>query len=376
MATTNLKYKYPSTGMAMDAADIKALASRPESVNKLGFSVSESFARSFNKNAISIALDAGITQPVTTPSNGTPVQFLQEFLPGVVNVMTVVRKADQIAPVVTAGEWHLEEVVLKTMEHTGSPQLYSDHGGVPLVSFNETYERRQVVRFELGVQHAQLADARAAATGTSPQNEKRVALAQSFEMLRNDIAFNGFNVGTGKTYGILNDPSLPAYVTVATGSGGDTTWASKDAVEIINDLSTALAALEVQAGGNIDPTMNAIDLEIPLAFNSYLTRSDSSFTNGKTPMEWLKENYPTVKVVTVPQFTGVNAGENVFYLKAVSVDSSGTDGGESMIQVVPAKMRAMGSVPNEKGGSTEGYTAAYAGVFTKRPYAVVRYSDI
>lgn len=373
---THLKYKYPSQGVAMDAADINALALRPQSVDKLGISVSESFARSFNKNAISIALDAGITQPVTTPSNGTPVQFLQEFLPGVVNVMTVVRKADQVAPVVTAGEWHLEEVVLKTMEHTSNPQLYSDHGGVPLVSFNEIYERRQVVRFELGVQHAQLADARAAATGTSPQNEKRVALAEGFEILRNDIAFNGFNVGTGKTYGILNDPNLPAYVTVATGAGADTTWASKDAVEIINDLSTALAALEVQAGGNIDPTMNAISLEIPLAFNSYLTRSDSSFTNGKTPMEWLKENYPTVNVVTVPQFTGANAGENVFYLKAVSVDNSGTDGGESMIQVVPAKMRAMGSVPNEKGGSTEGYTAAYAGVFTKRPYAVVRYSDI
>lgn len=373
---THLKYKYPSEGVAMDAADISALALRPQSVDKLGISVSESFARSFNKNAISIALDAGITQPVTTPSNGTPVQFLQEFLPGVVNVMTVVRKADQVAPVVTAGDWHLEEVVLKTMEHTSNPQLYSDHGGVPLVSFNETYERRQVVRFELGVQHAQLADARSAATGTSPSNEKRVALAEGFEILRNDIAFNGFNVGTGKTYGILNDPNLPAYVTVATGSGGDTTWASKDAVEIINDLSTALAALEVQAGGNIDPTMNAISLEIPLAFNSYLTRSDSSFTNGKTPMEWLKENYPTVKVVTVPQFTGANAGENVFYLKAVSVDNSGTDGGESMIQVVPAKMRAMGSVPNEKGGSTEGYTAAYAGVFTKRPFAVVRYSDI
>lgn len=373
--STKLKYKYNehTAGIAQDAA---ILALSPERLDKLGISVSDSFARSFNKNAISVALDAGITQPVTTPSNGTPVQYLQEFLPGVINVMTVVRKADQVAPVVTAGDWHLAEVVLKTMEHTASPQLYSDHGGITLVSFNETYETRQVIRFELGVQHAQLADARAAATGTSPQNEKRVALAEGFEILRNDIAFNGFNVGTGKTYGYLNDPSLPSYVTVATGSGGDTTWASKDAVEIVNDLSTALAALEVQAGGNIDPTMNAISLEIPLAYNSYLTQSDGSFSNGKTPMEWLKENYPTVKVVTVPQLTGANAGENVFYLKAVSVDNSGTDGGEAMIQVVPAKMRAMGSVQNEKGGTTEGYTSAYAGVFTKRPYAIIRYTDI
>ena len=374
--STQLKYKFPDKGIAMDSADAKALALRPASIDKLGISVSESFARSFNKNAISVALDAGITQPVTTPSNGTPVQFLQEFLPGVVNILTVVRKADQVAPVVTAGEWHFEEIVLKTMEHTSSPDLYSDHGGVPLVSFNETYETRQVVRFELGVEHTQLADARSAATGTSPQNEKRQALAEGFEILRNDIAFNGFNVGTGKTYGILNDPTLPNYVQVINGGGGNSTWASKTTVEIINDLSTAIRALEIQAGGHVDPTMNRIDLEIPLAFNHFLTRSDGSFNNGMTAMEWLNKNYPSITVTTVPQFNEANSGENVFYLKAVSVDNSGTDGGESMIQVVPAKMRATGSVPNLKGGATEGYTSAYAGVFTKRPYAVVRYTDI
>ena len=109
---TKLKYKFPSTGIVMDEADAKALASRSASLEKLGISVSPEFARSFNRNAISVALDAGITQPVTTPSNGTPVQFLQEFLPGVVNILTVVRKADQVAPVVTAGEWHFEEIVL------------------------------------------------------------------------------------------------------------------------------------------------------------------------------------------------------------------------------------------------------------------------
>ena len=374
--STKLKYKFPSTGLALDAADAKALALRSASLEKLGISVSPEFARSFNRNAISVALDAGITQPVTTPSNGTPVQFLQEMLPGVVNVLTVVRKADQVAPPVTAGEWHFEEIVLKTMEHTSNAQLYSDHGGVPLVSFNEVYEHRQVVRFELGIQNNPLADARAAATGTSPENEKRVALAEGFEILRNDIAFNGFNVGTGKTYGILNDPSLPAYVIVANGASGNSEWSDKTTVEIINDISTSIRALEIQAGGHVDPTMNTISLEIPLAFNHFLTRSDGSFNNGMTAMEWLNKNYPTISVVTVPQFNGANAGENIFYLKAVSVDNSGTDGGEAMIQVVPAKMRAMGSVQNEKGGTTEGYTAAYAGVFTKRPYAIVRYSDI
>ncbi len=370
--STEIKYLHKP--MALDAATVSAIASNADAAAKLGITVSPNFVMQNRANGI--ALDAGLTQNVTAVSGGTPLQFLQEFLPGVVNVMTMVRKADQIAPVVTAGEWHLEEVVLKTMEHTASPQLYSDHGGVPLASFNETYERRQIVRFENGIEQTPLADARASATGTSPQDEKRRALAESFEMLRNDIAFNGFNVGTGKTYGILNDPNLPAYITVADGAASSSLWANKTAAEIVVDLSTAIKALEVQAGGNIDPTINRVDLEIPLAFNHYLTRSDTSFSNGKTPMEWLKDNYPMIQIVTVPQFVGADAGDNVFYLKAVSVDNSGTDGGESMIQVVPAKMRATGSVPNVKGGNTEGYTAAYAGVWAKRPYAVYRASGI
>jgi len=370
--STEIKYLHKK--IALDSATVKAIASNADAAAKLGITVSPNFVMPNRGNGI--ALDAGITQNVTAVSGGTPLQFLQEFLPGVVNILTMVRKADMLAPVVTAGEWHLEEVVLKTMEHTSSPQLYSDHGGVPLSSFNETYERRQIVRFENGIEQTPLADARSAATGTSPQDEKRKALADSFEILRNDIAFNGFNVGTGKTYGILNDPNLPAYITVATGASSDTVWETKTSAEIVSDLSTAIKALEIQAGGNIDPTMNRIDLDLPLAFNHYLTRSDSSFSNGKTPMEWLKDNYPMINVVTVPQFTGADAGENVFYLKAVSVDNSGTDGGEAMIQVVPAKMRATGSVPNVKGGNTEGYTSCYAGVWTKRPYAVYRASGI
>jgi hypothetical protein len=277
---------------------------------------------------------------------------------------------------VIAGQWHDEDIVLKTMEHIASPQLYSDHGGVPLVSFNETYETRQVIRFELGLQLEQLADARAAATGTNPAQEKRNALAEGFEILRNDIAINGFNIGTGKTYGVLNDPNLPSYITVPDGISGNSSWDSKLTVEIIDDISTAKKALEIQSGGRVDTSMQAVTLEIPLAFNHNLTKADGSFTNGKTAMEWLKENYPNCTVVTVPEFVGADAGENVFYLKAVSVDNSGTDGGESMIQVVPSRMRALGSVPTEKGGTKEAYSAAYAGAFCKRPYAVVRYTGI
>ncbi|QWX10265.1 major head protein [Vibrio phage vB_VpP_BT-1011] len=372
---TPIKYVYPAKSFAMDESAIKALASSPDKLAKLGIGATNDFVSQFQKNQISIAMDAGITQPVTTPSNGTPVQFLQEFLPGVVNVLTKVRKADMLVPVATAGQWHDEEIILKTMEHLATPQLYSDHGGVPLASFNETYERRQIVRFELGAQMTQLADARAAATGTNPQAEKRGAVASAFEILRNAVAFFGFNIGNGKTYGWLNDPNLPAYVTVATGTGGDTTWASKTAAEIVADFVTGLNALNVQAGGNIDITSDPIQLEIPLSVQGELYRSDSSFSNGMTAKEWLNKNFPNVSIETVPEFDGADAGENVAYFKAENIVDSGTDGGETAIQVVPSKMMALGTEQKAK-GTLEAYTNALAGVFTKRPYGVYRMSGV
>lgn len=375
MMSTQVNYIYPAKSFAMDEDAISMLASSPEKLAKLGIGATDDFIGSFTKNQISIAMDAGIVQPVTTPSNGTPVQFLQAFLPGVVNVLTKVRKADMLVPVATAGQWHDEEVVLKTMEHMASPQLYSDHGGVPLASFNETYERRQIVRFELGAQMTQLADARAAATGTNPQAEKRGAVGNAFEILRNLVAFYGFNIGNGKTYGWLNDPNLSAFVTVATGGGGDTTWASKTAAEKVADLVTALNALNIQAGGNIDITKDAISLQLPLSVQGELYKSDSSFNNGMTPKEWLDKNFPNVSTEVVPEFDGADAGENVFYLKAENIVDSGTDGGETAIQVVPSKMMALGT-ENKAKGTLEAYTNALAGTWVKRPFGVVRYSGV
>lgn len=375
MAISKTKYTYPTKSHAMDAAFTNDLAASPEKLEKLGIIVTESFRAGAGGVTVQFALDAGVTQPVTTPSNGTSLQFLQTFLPGVVNILTKVRKADFIAPVSTVGNWHDEEIVLRTMEHTGTPAQYSDYGGIPLASFNETVETRQIIRVEQGIQQTKLADARSAATGTSPQTEKRIALTESFEIFRNDLAFNGFNVGTGKTYGIMNDPLLPAYVTVANGASLDTTWASKTVAEKVADVVSWVAGIDISSGGQIDTTKDALQLVLPLSVKAELFRSDSSFFDGKNLMVWLKETFPNMSIETAPQFDGADGGENVAYLKATSVADSGTDGGQVIDQIVPAKMIALGTEQNVK-GVIEGFTAAYAGVFLRRPYGVYRASGI
>jgi hypothetical protein len=370
----SIKYTYKPLSVAMDAAKINMLAENQDQLERLGIVVTDKFKSDQGQTIVPYALDS-ITQPVTTPANGTPVQFLQAFLPGVVNILTKVRKADYIAPVSTAGDWFMEEVVLKVMEHTGSPRLYSDHGAIPLASFNETYVKRQIVRFELGVQMTNLADACAAATGTNPQAEKRGALANGFEILRNDIAFNGFDIGNGTTYGMLNDPLLPAYVTVANGAGGDSEWSTKTVAEKVSDLLTAASALRVQSGGNVDPKKDIAKLTMGLSVVDLLSDVDDSMGSAMSVQKWLNDNYPTWVIEDAPQFDGANAGANVFYLSAEKVDDGSSDDNAVMTQIVPAKMVALGTEQKAK-GTIEAYTAAYAGVFVKRAYAVVRYTGI
>ena len=375
---TRIKHIHHKPMPAMDEAGIAILASDPAKLEKIGLGFSDAFL-SAQAPVVASAMDAGTVAPVNTPQNGTPLQFLQSALPGSINVMTVVRKADAVAPIVIAGDWHGQEVYLKTMEHFGTPSQYSDHGGLVLADFSEGSETRDIARFELGLQGGKLEDARAGATGTNPNGEKRSALASAFENLRNDVAFNGFNIGNSKIYGILNDPNLPAYIAVANNDAGNSTaWSAKDNAEKIADISTALNALSVQAGGNIDITSDALCLEVPLSVLGEFSKSDSSFTNGLTVRAWLTENYSNVEIVSVPQYDGADAESNVFVLKAKKVPSEAGAalGGLPMAQIVPSRMMALGSAQNAKGGVTEGYTSALAGVFVAHPWAIVRYTGI
>src|SRR5690606_28478965 len=80
-----------------------------------------------------IAQDS-FTQPITTPSITTPVQFLQAWLPGFVHVITQARKIDKLVGITTVGSWEDEEIVQGVMELVGGATPYSDYGNVPMSS--------------------------------------------------------------------------------------------------------------------------------------------------------------------------------------------------------------------------------------------------
>lgn len=336
-----------------------------EALSKIGIGLD---SRSIDK--MMDAMDA-LTPTLTTGSIGTPVQFLQAWLPGFVSIVTAPRKIDELVGIQTIGSWEDEEVVQGVMEVTGTSLPYGDYTNIPFSSWNTNFERRTIVRFEEGMRVGALDEARSAKMRVNSAEGKREGAALALEIQRNKIGLNGYNSGNNRTYGFLNDPSLSAYVTVTAGVGG-LLWSQKTFLEIIRDIRMAAAALETQSNGLIDVANDNVTLAIPTSRGTYLSVVSDY---GVSVQDWINKTFKNMRIVKVPELDGANGGASVFYLYGEQTKDNSTDGGKVFIQPVPAKFKVLGVQKLAK-GYEEAYTNATAGVLCKRPWAVVRRSGI
>ena len=358
-------YISPRKIHAYDDFDVKEY----RGLKKLGINLTDGSVRQLMERH---KYAADTLQPtVTVGSIGTPVQFLQNWLPGFVFIVTAARKIDNLVGMMISGSWEDEQVVQGVMERTGSAVPYGDTTNVPMGSWNVNYVYRSVVRFEEGLKVGNLEAARAARQLVDDAGMKREAAALSLEIMRNNTGFNGFNGGNNLTYGFLNDPNEPAYVQVATGANGFT-WSVKSFLEICNDIRTAIQTLRNNSQDTIDP--ENVDLTLAVATGSvdYLT-TVTDF--GISVRDWLTNAYPRCRVESAPQLNAAHSSDNVFYLYAEQINDMSTDGGRTFLQVVPTKFQVLGVQKLAK-GYEEDYSNATSGVMCKRPYAMVRYFDI
>lgn len=331
----------------------------------------------FHKGSVAQMISSGqamdtIQNLVTTGSIATPVQFLQNWLPGFVTVITAARKIDDLIGLQTVGNWGDEQIVQQVLELTGTPQQYGDQTIVPFSDWNQNFVTRTVVRFEMGMRVGRLEEYRSAQARVDSASQKRTSCGLQLEIQRNAIGFYGYNSGNNLTYGYLNDPNLPAYVTVAT-VGGHTTWIDKTADEIYGDILTALQAIRTQSKGMIDPSKAPITLAIATERRDLMNKTN---VYGLSVVDLMKKAYSNVRIEDAVQLNGANGGADVFYLHADRVaDGLSTDDQGVFAQVVPAKFQLLG-VSQQTKVYEEDYSNASAGVLVKRPYAVVRYSGI
>lgn len=351
----------------------------PDNAKRLG--VSELRKMGFGTISNKVAFDMAMAYaadsvqgPVTPASIPNPVQFLQNWLSGHVNIFTKKRAIDDLIGIATVGSWEDEQIVQSVIENDGYPQPYGDITNLPLTDFNQTFVTRTVVRFESGMRVGNLEQARLARTRVNSPEEKRKGCGRDLEIERNNVGFSGYNSGLDNTYGLLNDPNLPAYQNVANnGTSGQTQWSLKSYLQIVQDLLTAFAQLRTQSGGVVDAKNDACTLGLPTNAVDYLSTSTNF---GYSVKKWLEENYPKVRVVDAPQFNTANGGAGVFYLYADRIDDGlSTDGGATWIQPVQARFMVQGVQKLVK-GSEEGYIMATAGAMCKRPILVTRWSGI
>lgn len=359
------------TQMVMDSADV--------TVDNLKHLESYGIHLNGRKNKLfelmQFAMDSNDAGPIQTPlSPLSPVsipgliQFLQNWLPGHVRVLTAVREADEFLGLSTVGQWDDEEIVQRVIEGLGTAQPYTDGGNMALMSWTPTFETRTVVRFEAGLQVAPLEEARSSRVQVSSADEKRAMVGEALEVQRNRVAFYGYNDGSGRTFGFLNDPNLPAYVAVPNGAGGSPLWAQKTTLEIIADLRNGLTQLQVQSKGRIKSNKTPITIGIPNAYENYITTPTEL---GYSVAQYMRESYPNVTFVSAPELNDANGGSSAIYYYADAVENNGTDDGRTWLQVVPTKMFTLG-VEKKIKGYVEGYTNATAGAMLKRPFAIYR----
>ena len=328
--------------------------------------------RKVNEMHEAMGADSALTPPSTIPSVTTPVQFLQTWLPGFVEIITAVRRIDDLIGITNQGAWEDEQVVQGLHEIMGTATIYTDYGNTNQADWNLNFENRTIVRGEMGITVGQLEQRRAAAVRADAAQSKRGGAARELEILRNRIGFNGYNNGANRTYGFLNDPNLPAYVNVPNGVSGFPEWSTKDFQEIKNDLLVGFQTLRTQSAERVDPERDEITLAVATNAVDYLHQvTDFSVSVG----DWLKKAYPKTRLTSAPELNDANGGVGVFYMYAEMVEDSGSDDNRTWVQVVPTKFLTLGVNQMEKSYS-EAYSNATAGAYLKRPYAVYRASGI
>lgn len=340
-----------------------------QDLHRLGIGLDTKTVREMMKG-YSSAMDS-LQPTVTTGSVATPIQFLQNWLPGFVYVITAARKIDNLIGLQITGSWEDEEVVQGLLERTGTSIPYGDQTVVPLSSWNVNFETRNVVRFEEGMRVGNLEAARAARMRVNDSGMKRESCALALEIQRNTIGFFGFNSGSNNSYGFLNDPGLLPYTEVAAGVAGRS-WSVKTFLEIQRDILTAVQTVRTQSQDTIDP--ENVDLTLAVATDSvdYLATT-SDF--GISVRDWLRQAYPRIRVESAPQLNNAHSSDNVFYLYADRIDDMSTDGGMVWLQPIPTKFQVLGVQQLTK-GYEEDYTNATAGAWCKRPFAVTRWYAI
>ena len=320
-------------------------------------------------------MDTAPTAAISTFNTPVANQFLQNWLPGNVRIFTAPRRAEELLGFVQAGSFADETIVAKFTELFAFNTNYGDLADVSRSGYNMEFLTRQIVRFQGGIQSDRLESDRMAKLGASDIDEKRAAIARAFAITENHVSTYGWT--SSRCFGYLNDPNLPSYATVpATGSGSSPLWSDKTTeqqrLDIQYDVNRLFSQTKTAFNPRVDAFTWAITPAVSIALNNLLSIGGTAV--AMTLEDWVKRQFPNIRIIVIPELTGANGGADVWYMykeRTVDIDDS-TDDGNTMINLIQSRMFQLSALPTKSGGTQENYASAQAGVFVKRPILIVR----
>jgi hypothetical protein len=348
-----------SKGFDMAKA-VEAGVDLAKALPEMGFTVDSAIFENPQYMAIlkSYAQDAGLSLgEANIPALG---QFFQFWFSDTVRALYRGRSAKQVYGVEQVGDWTTEQVVQPKLELTGDMGLYDDFAMPPLASYNLGWATLDTVRFEVGVEVTKLEEARAAGMRQNAYQLKKEATILKNDIFTNKVFWNGFE---GRTMGILNSVGAPTSV------GFDIKAAATTVQTIQAKFAQWVQDLTDRLAGNFDPTSDTVIFNLPLAWQSVMTKTTEF---GWSVSDWLKKQYPNVEIRYSVELNGASGdGEDLAIVYAPMVDGVGK---KTVSLLQTSALRLVGAIPTMK-GMQECYSSSVAGVLVSCPLAIACYEN-
>ena len=253
-----------------------------------------------------VAMDA---EPLlTTPSAGILSMFTTFVDPRVIDVLVEPMKAAQIFGETKKGSWTDDFLQFPIAEATGETSSYGDFSENGMSGTNVNWETRDTYYYQTIIELGEREVERAGAAKLDWVARKQISAALTLNKFQNKTYFYG--VSGLRNWGILNDPSLLASITLPT-------WVGADGQVVYNGIAQLYGELVSQTGGLVDRNTPMILLLSPQAEAAF-TRTNMYNVNVS---DQIRKNFPNLEVQTAPEMS-TEAGEAI---KLIVKDYEGVD---------------------------------------------------
>lgn len=234
---------------------------------------------------------------LTAPNAGILSMFTTYVDPRVIEMLVEPMKAAQIFGETKKGSWTDDFLQFPIAESTGETSSYDDFSENGMANTNVNWETRDTYYYQTIVELGEREVERAGAAKLDWVARKQISAALTLNKFQNKTYFYG--VANLRNYGILNDPSLLASITLPT-------WVAADGQVVYDGIARLYGELVKQTAGLVDRNAEMILLLSPQAEAAF-TRTNMYNVNVS---DQLKKNFPRMVVETAPEMS-TDAGEAI-----------------------------------------------------------------